>query len=43
MKDEFRRGYMVRATKLILASPFVMKKFGMLVKAMMPGKLGGRK
>ncbi|GFO70469.1 magnesium-protoporphyrin IX monomethyl ester cyclase [Geomonas limicola] len=43
MKDEFRRGYMVRATKLIMASPFVMKKFGMLVKAMMPGKLGGKK
>jgi len=42
MKDEFRRSYMVRATKLIMASPFVMKKFGMLVKAMIPG-FGGKK
>jgi anaerobic magnesium-protoporphyrin IX monomethyl ester cyclase len=36
MKDEFRRSYMVRATKLIMASPFVMSKFGMLVRGMLP-------
>lgn len=38
MKDEFRRGYMVRATKIIMASPFVFKKFGLLVRGMLPGK-----
>ena len=36
MKDEFRRGYMVRATKLIMGSPFIFKKFGLLVRGMMP-------
>jgi anaerobic magnesium-protoporphyrin IX monomethyl ester cyclase len=40
MKDEFRRGYMVRATKIIMASPFVFKKFGQLVMGRVPEKLG---
>jgi anaerobic magnesium-protoporphyrin IX monomethyl ester cyclase len=39
MKDEFRRGYMVRATKLIMGSPFIFKKFGMLVVGRMPAKI----
>ena len=38
MKDVFRRGYMVRATKLIMGSPFLLKKFGMLVRGMVPAK-----
>jgi anaerobic magnesium-protoporphyrin IX monomethyl ester cyclase len=43
MKDEFRRGYMVRATKLIMGSPFVFKKFGMLVMKGVPAKIGEMK
>ena len=40
MKDEFRRGYQVRATKLIMGSPFIFKKFGMLVLGRVPEKIG---
>jgi len=39
MKDEFRRGYMVRATKLIMGSPFIFKKFGILVRGKLPAKI----
>ena len=40
MKDEFRRGYQVRATKLIMSSPFIFKKFGMLVLGRGSEKIG---
>jgi anaerobic magnesium-protoporphyrin IX monomethyl ester cyclase len=40
MKDEFRRGYMVRASKLIMGSSFVLKKFGMLMLGRVPAKIG---
>jgi len=40
MKDVFRRGYQARATKLIMGSPFVFKKFGMLVLGRVPEKIG---
>ena len=40
MKDEFRRGYMVRATKLIMGSPFIFKKFGMLICGKVPTRIG---
>jgi anaerobic magnesium-protoporphyrin IX monomethyl ester cyclase len=40
MKDEFRRGYQVRATKLIMGSPFIFKKFGMLMLGRVPEKIG---
>jgi anaerobic magnesium-protoporphyrin IX monomethyl ester cyclase len=43
MKDEFRRGYMVRATKLIMGSPFIFKKFGLLVRGMVPSKIEAMK
>ncbi len=28
MKDDFRRGYLLRASKLMMGSPFIMKKLG---------------
>jgi len=40
MKDVFRRGYQARATKLIMGSPFIFKKFGMLVLGRVPEKIG---
>jgi anaerobic magnesium-protoporphyrin IX monomethyl ester cyclase len=40
MKDEFRRGYQVRATKLIMGSPFIYKKFGMLMLGKGSAKIG---
>jgi anaerobic magnesium-protoporphyrin IX monomethyl ester cyclase len=28
MKDDFKRGYLLRATKLFMSSPFVIRKLG---------------
>jgi len=36
MKDDFKRRYMMRATKLFMGSPFILKKLGIGIL----GKLG---
>ncbi|MBJ6727324.1 B12-binding domain-containing radical SAM protein [Geomesophilobacter sediminis] len=40
MKDEFKRNYLLRAMKLIMASPFIMKKLKVGIMGKVPAKLG---
>jgi anaerobic magnesium-protoporphyrin IX monomethyl ester cyclase len=39
MKDDFRRGYLVRATKLMMGSPFIVKKLGVGILGKIPAKV----
>jgi anaerobic magnesium-protoporphyrin IX monomethyl ester cyclase len=39
MKDEFRRGYLMRAMKLIMGSSFIIKKLGMGTLGKVPAKI----
>lgn len=39
MKDEFKRGYLVRAMKLIMSSSFIIKKLGMGTLGKVPAKI----
>ncbi len=39
MKDDFRRGYLLRASKLMMSSPFIMKKLGIGMLGSLPAKV----
>ena len=39
MKDEFKRGYLMRAMKLIMVSPVILKKLGMGTLRKVPAKI----
>jgi anaerobic magnesium-protoporphyrin IX monomethyl ester cyclase len=39
MKDEFKRGYLMRAMKLIMSSSFIIKKLGMGTLGKVPAKI----
>lgn len=39
MKDEFKRGYLMRAMKLIMSSSFIVKKLGMGTLGKVPAKI----
>lgn len=41
MKDDFKRGYMLRATKLFMGSPFILKKLSIGVLGKLKLKAGG--
>lgn len=40
MKDEFKRSYLMRAMKLFLGSPFILKKLGIGTLGKVPAKIG---
>lgn len=39
MKDDFKRGYMIRATKLFMGSPFIFKKMSIGMLGKIPAKI----
>ena len=39
MKDDFKRGCLMRFTKLFMGSPFVFKKFGVGIFGKIPAKI----
>lgn len=39
MKDDFRRGYLMRATKLMMGSSFIVKKLGVGILGKIPAKM----
>ena len=39
MKDDFKRRYMMRATKLFMSSPFILKKLGIGIFGKIPAKM----
>ncbi len=39
MKDDFRRGYLLRASKLMMGSPFIMKKLGAGLLGSLPARV----
>jgi anaerobic magnesium-protoporphyrin IX monomethyl ester cyclase len=40
MKDDFKRGYLLRAAKLFMGSSFIVKKLGIGIISKIPSKLG---
>ena len=43
MKDDFKRGYLLRATKLFMSSPFVIRKLGIGIMGKIKLKVEGGK
>jgi anaerobic magnesium-protoporphyrin IX monomethyl ester cyclase len=39
MKDDFRRNYLLRATKLMLGSSYIVKKLGVAILGKIPAKM----